>query len=65
MRSSRRSDPRGQPVYWIGPAGPARMPAPAPIFRPWRSGLVSVTPLQIDLTRHAALPTIGRWLESL
>jgi hypothetical protein len=26
---------------------------------------VSVTPLQIDLTRHAAMPTIERWLESL
>jgi hypothetical protein len=29
------------------------------------NGLVSVTPLSIDLTRHAALPMIDRWLESL
>ena len=29
------------------------------------NGLVSVTPLSIDLTRHAALPSVGRWLESL
>jgi len=26
---------------------------------------VSVTPLQIDLTRHAALPTLTDWLKPL
>ena len=29
------------------------------------NGLVSVTPLSIDLTRHAALPDVERWLGSL
>jgi hypothetical protein len=24
-----------------------------------------VTPLQVDLTRHAALPPLGRWLGTL
>ena len=28
-------------------------------------GYVSVTPLQIDLTRHAALPAVGSWLEGI
>jgi broad specificity polyphosphatase/5'/3'-nucleotidase SurE len=26
-------------------------------------GFASVTPLQIDLTRHAALPQLHKWLE--
>jgi hypothetical protein len=26
-------------------------------------GFASITPLQIDLTRHAALPDLERWLE--
>jgi broad specificity polyphosphatase/5'/3'-nucleotidase SurE len=26
-------------------------------------GFASVTPLQIDLTRHAALPQLQKWLE--
>jgi hypothetical protein len=26
---------------------------------------VSVTPLQVDLTRHAAVPVLGKWLEGI
>ena len=32
------------------------MPAPGTDFKAVANGLVSVTPLSIDLTRHAALP---------
>src|SRR5207253_1411480 len=28
-------------------------------------GYVSVTPLQVDLTRHAALSAVGTWLEGV
>jgi 5'-nucleotidase len=30
-----------------------------------REGFVSVTPLQVDLTRHAAVEPLGRWLRGL
>ncbi len=59
------SDPRGNPVYWIGPAGEGADAGAGTDFLAVANGLVSVTPLSIDLTRHAALPTIGRWLEAL
>ena len=58
-------NPKGQAVYWIGPAGAGADAGAGTDFLAVESGLVSVTPLQIDLTRHAALPTIGRWLETL
>jgi 5'-nucleotidase len=58
-------DPRGHPVYWIGPAGAGADAGEGTDFLAVANGFVSVTPLSIDLTRHAALPTIGRWLEAL
>jgi len=61
----RAHDPRGRPVYWIGPAGPQQDAGPGTDFDAVANGYVSVTPLQIDLTRHAALPAVGAWLEEL
>ncbi|MFI4868990.1 MAG: 5'/3'-nucleotidase SurE [Steroidobacterales bacterium] len=58
-------DPRGNLVYWIGPAGEGADAGAGTDFLAVANGFVSVTPLSIDLTRHAALPTIGRWLEAL
>jgi 5'-nucleotidase (EC 3.1.3.5)/3'-nucleotidase (EC 3.1.3.6)/exopolyphosphatase (EC 3.6.1.11) len=46
-------DPRGQTIYWIGPAGPEQDAGPGTDFDAVRSGFVSITPLQIDLTRHS------------
>lgn len=51
----RQLDPRGEPMYWIGPAGDARDAAPGTDFHAVGQGHVSVTPLQVDLTHHAAL----------
>ena len=61
----KRIDPRGKTYYWIGgkPSG-------------WREdrgcdhsavaeGFVSVTPLHIDLTNHAALGELAAWEPSL
>jgi 5'/3'-nucleotidase len=58
-------DPRGRPVYWVGPAGPQQDAGPGSDFEAIAQGFVSVTPLQIDLTRHAALPALRDWLEGL
>ena len=58
-------DPRGRPVYWVGPAGPQQDAGPGTDFDAVARGYVSVTPLQIDLTRHAALPAVAHWLEGL
>jgi 5'-nucleotidase len=58
-------DPRGRPVYWVGPAGPQQDAGPGTDFEAIAAGYVSVTPLQIDLTRHAALPALQSWLKGI
>lgn len=55
-------DPRGRPIYWVGPAGPEQDAGPGTDFDAVRSGFVSITPLQVDLTRHSALQSLGSWL---
>jgi 5'-nucleotidase len=61
----RAEDPRGRPVYWVGAAGPGEDAGPGTDFDTVAQGYVSVTPLQIDLTRHAALPRLSTWLDGL
>jgi 5'-nucleotidase len=58
-------DPRGRPVYWVGPAGPQQDAGPGTDFEAIAQGYVSVTPLQIDLTRHAALSGLQQWLKGI
>jgi 5'-nucleotidase len=61
-KAVRERDPRGRVIYWIGPAGPEEDAGPGTDFHAVASGYVSVTPLQIDLTRHASIQGIGEWL---
>ena len=58
-------DPRGRPVYWVGPAGPQQDAGPGTDFEAIAQGYVSVTPLQIDLTRHSALSGLQHWLKGI
>ena len=61
----RAKDPRGRPVYWIGAAGAEQDAGPGTDFDVVAQGFVSVTPLQVDLTRHTALPELATWLGAL
>ena len=56
------ADPRGKTIYWVGPAGAEQDAGPGTDFHAVREGCVSVTPLQVDLTRHSALGVIEEWL---
>jgi 5'-nucleotidase len=56
----RQVSPRGETIYWIGPAGDAREAGEGTDFHATASGCVSITPLQVDLTEHARL---GRWAQ--
>ena len=58
-----QTNPRGEPIYWIGPAGDAREAGEGTDFHATASGFVSITPLQVDLTDHARLPDWRSWLE--
>lgn len=56
------TDPRGRTIYWVGPAGMEQDAGPGTDFHAVREGFVSITPLQVDLTRHAALESLNRWI---
>ncbi len=58
-------DPRGREIYWVGPAGAEQDAGPGTDFHALRHGFVSVTPLQIDLTRHERLENLRDWLGDL
>ncbi len=50
----RQTSPRGDTLYWIGPAGDAREASEGTDFHAVANGQVSITPLQVDLTDHAS-----------
>jgi 5'-nucleotidase len=56
------ADPHGNPIYWVGKAGPEADAGPGTDFYAIRQQRVSVTPLHVDLTRHATLAQLAGWL---
>lgn len=58
----RTHDPRGRPCYWIGPPGAEQDAGPGTDFDAIGRGMVSVTPIATDLTRHNALSQLGEWV---
>jgi 5'-nucleotidase len=56
-------NPRGQTVYWIGPAGTVRDAGPGTDFHATAHGCVSISPLHIDLTAVDELDPLRRWSE--
>ncbi|MBX9962077.1 MAG: 5'/3'-nucleotidase SurE [Burkholderiales bacterium] len=54
--------PRGDVVYWVGAAGDAADAGPGTDFHAVAAGRVSVTPLQMDLTRYAQLDALRAWI---
>jgi 5'-nucleotidase len=62
-RIVRMEDPRGRPVYWVGPSGSSADAGPGTDFHAVANNYVSVTPLQIDLTRHTMLDDVRQWLQ--
>jgi 5'-nucleotidase len=56
------TNPRGQTVYWIGPAGGAQDAGEGTDFYAVAHNRVSVTPLQIDLTQYGDADNVRNWL---
>jgi 5'-nucleotidase len=54
----RQTDPRGRPIYWVGPAGSEQDAGPGTDFHAVRNGCVSVTPIHVDLTRYDVIDTV-------
>ena len=55
--------PRGEIVYWVGAAGPAQDAGEGTDFFSIQHDRVSLTPLQIDLTRYGQMNTVKDWLK--
>ncbi|MFT5138678.1 MAG: 5'-nucleotidase [Lysobacterales bacterium] len=58
-------DPRGRPMYWIGPAGAEQDAGPGTDFDAVRRGFISVTPIHVDLTRYQALEQVAGWISAV
>ncbi|MCX7095681.1 MAG: 5'/3'-nucleotidase SurE [Methylobacter sp.] len=56
------ADPRGRIIYWVGPPGAEQDAGPGTDFYAVSAGFVSVTPLQLDLTRYDRLNDLKAWL---
>jgi 5'-nucleotidase len=54
--------PRGDVVYWIGAAGSAQDAGEGTDFHAVARRAVSITPLQMDLTRYSQLEVVRKWL---
>jgi 5'-nucleotidase len=57
----RREDPRHRPYYWIGGDAPTGIIEEGTDFWALHQGLVSVTPLQLDLTDRVQLDALRNW----
>ena len=58
----RSQDPRGREIFWIGAPGACRDAGEGTDFHATSAGLVSVTPLQIDLTHQSQLALLKQGL---
>jgi len=57
------TSPRGEPIYWVGAAGSAQDAGEGTDFYTVAQRRVSVTPLQVDLTRVAQMDAVRHWLQ--
>jgi 5'-nucleotidase len=58
----KNKDPRGRIIYWVGPPGAEQDAGPGTDFYAINEGYVSVTPLQVDLTRYESIDALASWL---
>jgi len=56
------SDPRGREIYWVGPPGGEQDAGEGTDFFAIKNGYVSITPLQLDLTRYERMNELEQWL---
>ena len=61
----KQTNPRGESIYWVGPPGDEQDAGEGTDFYAVKQGFISVTPLQIDLTRYDSLQNLNQWLSEL
>lgn len=58
-------DPRGRPIYWIGPPGLEADAGPGTDFYAVSHNYVSITPLHLDLTHYRLFDDLSEWLNTM
>ncbi len=58
-------DPRGHPMYWIGPPGSEADAGPGTDFYAVNQGYVSLTPLHLDMTNYKLFDTVADWINGI
>jgi 5'-nucleotidase len=64
-RMLQETDPRGNPIYWVGLPGPEQDAGPGTDFYAMNSSRVSITPLQLDLTHYQVFEQLSGWVKDL
>ncbi len=59
------TSPRGDTIFWIGPAGDINDDSAGTDFHAVKNNYVSITPVTTDLTKTEMQPSLNRWLERL
>ncbi len=57
----RKVDPRGRDYYWIGGEDPVWDPREGTDFHAVHQGMISITPLKLDLTDESGMGTLSAW----
>ena len=60
----RSTNPRGETIYWVGPAGQVADAGEGTDFHAVAAGWVSLTPLQVDLTHYPQMDALRSWVSS-
>ena len=58
-------DPRGRPMYWIGPPGPEADAGSGTDFFAINQGYVSTTPLHLDMTQYQLFDQLSDWMDGV
>lgn len=58
-------DPRGRPIYWIGPAGEAADAGSGTDFYAVTHDCVSITPLNLDMTHYKVFEKLSTWVDGI
>lgn len=56
-----RTDPRGRPYFWIGNGEPRWKDDRGTDIKAIRANKISITPIHLDLTNHAAIEKLKNW----
>ncbi len=57
-------DPRGNPIYWVGAAGPEQDAGIGTDFYAVNNSYVSVSPMHLDLTHYKAMEDVENWVST-